>query len=720
MASSTRTNKHQEPPIGDEAIGFLKKLRPNGPWLTIAIDPNKDEDNITAITATTPDQVQAFITEHNGTRNLYYALNPTRGPMSKKPEKLDLAAIEYLPCDLDPKAGEMPHTAKARYLAAIRHATPQPAAIIDSGNGLNALFKLTAPILLPNPITIMVKGKRGKKDKRIRAFPPATQQQIDEAEGCAKALMEQLSSVAGTQNIDRILRLPGTTNLPTKAKLEQGRVACQAKLIAFSGATCALKDFPEPTIGCDFTGLDQWIAEHGDRYNDDGDDDEDIDPYDLLPWELEAVIDDTPGAPDLSAAFMHAVCWLHELKWSAQKIANYLEDKPVTPERYSGRLLKEVHRCLHKSYLNKAKTQAKATPQGGTAQDNSKARGNSKAKGNGKAKGKTFSARELGAMNFPPIKYVVPGIIVEGLTLLAGKPKIGKSWLLLEIADAVADRGLTLGDIQCEQGDVLYCALEDNMRRLQDRMDTLRGTSNPEQWPERLHFRCQLPRLVQGGIEEIEDWIKAARHPRLVIIDTLAMVRNPKARDQTNYEHDYDSVKMLRDLANTHNIAVIIVTHLRKATADDPYDTVSGTLGLTGATDSILVIYYEASCVVLKGKGRDLMEFEKALSFDKSAARWTITGEAEDVRRSTERGMILRALDDADPEPLGPRQIAEATGMKVANVKFLLSKLLDDEGVIEKARYGKYRRRETPKAGPQKPHRAKNSARPAPNLRDQE
>src|SRR5262249_45065292 len=78
-----------------------------------------------------------------------------------------------------------------------------------------------------------------------------------------------------------------------------------------------------------------------------------------------------------------------------------------------------------------------------------------------------LSAEELAAMRFEPIKYVVPGVFVEGLTLFAGKPKIGKSWLLLHVAVAVASDGFTLGEIHCPEGDVLYCALEDNLRRLQ-------------------------------------------------------------------------------------------------------------------------------------------------------------------------------------------------------------------------------------------------------------
>jgi RecA-family ATPase len=292
-------------------------------------------------------------------------------------------------------------------------------------------------------------------------------------------------------------------------------------------------------------------------------------------------------------------------------------------------------------------------------------------------------------MTFAPIKYVVPGIFVEGLTLLAGKPKVGKSWLLLHAAIAVARGGFTLGDLHCIEGDVLYCALEDNQRRLQARMTKLMGFS--QRWPARLFYYCELPRLTEGGLDAIRAWIVSKPNPRLVIIDTLAMVRATRKREETNYESDYMAVLELRALANEFGIAIVLVHHLRKADSDDAYDTVSGTLGLTGAPDSILVLKRDSSgCMVLHGRGRDLIEIEKAMTFDADTCLWRIAGDAAAVRRSHERNAVLDALTDAK-EPIGPNDIATATGMRAANVRFLLGKLVK-EGLIEKAAYGKYRR----------------------------
>lgn len=299
--------------------------------------------------------------------------------------------------------------------------------------------------------------------------------------------------------------------------------------------------------------------------------------------------------------------------------------------------------------------------------------------------GNPLSSEALMVMAFNPIKYVVPGVIVEGLTLLAGKPKTGKSWLMLHAAIAVARGGFTLGETHCVEGDVLYCALEDNLRRLQSRMSKL---LQQQPAPKRLFFLCELPRLAEGGLAQIKQWIEGANHPRLVIIDTLAMVRMPNRKDQSTYDADYTAVKELRALANAHGIAIVLVHHLRKEGSDDAFDTVSGTLGLTGAPDSILVLKRDTGGFVLHGRGRDLIEFEKAAIFNADACTWTITGDAGAMRVTAQRNQIIAALGEAT-EPMGPNDIAASTGMKPPNVRFLLGKLVRD-GAIQKAGRGQY------------------------------
>jgi hypothetical protein len=133
----------------------------------------------------------------------------------------------------------------------------------------------------------------------------------------------------------------------------------------------------------------------------------------------------------------------------------------------------------------------------------------------------------------------------------------------------------------------------------------------------------------------------------------------------------------------------VLVHHLRKAEADDPFDTVSGTLGLTGAPDTIMVIKRDAMGSTLHARGRDLTEIEKAIKFDPGTCTWTVLGEASMIRKSSERAAIVKAMEDAGSEPLSPNQIATACSMKPVNVRNLLARLLD-AAVVKKVGYGKY------------------------------
>ena len=312
------------------------------------------------------------------------------------------------------------------------------------------------------------------------------------------------------------------------------------------------------------------------------------------------------------------------------------------------------------------------------------ARENTTGKPNGAAR--PFTAKEINQMTFDPLKFVVPGYIVEGLTLFAGKPKIGKSWLLLHAAIAVARGGFTLGDVHCQEGDVLYCALEDNLRRMRSRLEKLLQTQ--KDWPERLNVLTEMPRLAEGGLDLISRWIEQAARPRLIVIDTLAMVRMPNRKDQSTYDADYAAVKDLRILAAKYHVAIVLVHHLRKAESDDAFDTISGTLGLTGAPDTIMVIRRDSNGTTLHARGRDLTDIERAMQFNKETCVWSVLGDAAEIQKSKHRTAVLAALADAG-EPLGPNQIAAATGMKATNVRRLLIRMKQD-GAVKAVKYGKY------------------------------
>lgn len=305
---------------------------------------------------------------------------------------------------------------------------------------------------------------------------------------------------------------------------------------------------------------------------------------------------------------------------------------------------------------------------------------------NDNQKSKFVNGQALMQMEFEPIKYVIPGYVAEGLTILGGRPKLGKSWLSLDWVIAVATGGRSLG-VDCEQGDAFYLALEDNQRRLQDRLRVVLPKMKAMR-PDlsRVHFLTEAPKIGDGLIETLDAWRTRVDDPRLIVVDTLAMIRPPKGRNQDSYAADYAALSPLQQYASEHRLAVVVVTHVRKMEASDPLEMISGTNGLTGAADSIMVLDRAADGPKLYGRGRDVEEVEKALRFD--GGKWSVLGNVDDVKRSDERRKILHALGDYGSK-LSPKDIAEATGMKVNNVNHLLRKMVK-AGEVAKDGYGTY------------------------------
>jgi hypothetical protein len=298
------------------------------------------------------------------------------------------------------------------------------------------------------------------------------------------------------------------------------------------------------------------------------------------------------------------------------------------------------------------------------------------------------SARDLRNAVFDPISYIVPGFITEGVTLLVGRPKVGKSWWILDVCLAVASGQPALGKLPPQRGDVLYLALEDSKRRLRSRLDKL--LPNGSEWPESLKL---VPlggwrRSDQGGLRDIADWCRSVRRPTLIVIDTLERFRKPASGKSPLYSADYEAITCLQQIANEFRVAIVLLHHDRKSDADDAFDTVSGTLGLTGAADTILIIKKRNGNVTLLARGRDVEESETAMQFNKASCRWMLLGGAAEVHRSQERERILAALK-ASNEPLSVGELMADVEMQRNAIDILLSKLVKD-GSIVRVRRGTY------------------------------
>src|SRR5215211_3505670 len=275
-----------------------------------------------------------------------------------------------------------------------------------------------------------------------------------------------------------------------------------------------------------------------------------------------------------------------------------------------------------------------------------------------------FTAANLMEEELPPVRWVVPDILPEGVTFLAGKPKMGKSWMGLDLGLAIATGGVALGAKRVEQGEVLALFLEDkSTRRIQNRTGKLL-VDRPA--PENLHITNEWPRLDEGGAELLDDWVAIHPNARLVIVDTLAMLKPRANGRRTQYDEDRDAVDPLGPIAADHNVAILLVHHLREAESEDPLDMIHGSAGLTGGVDGALVLKRKRgqADAYLHVDGRDIENpAELALKWDADTVSWTVVGDAEEYRLSQSRAEVIAVLEKSG-EPMTPTEVADALDKK--------------------------------------------------------
>lgn len=195
---------------------------------------------------------------------------------------------------------------------------------------------------------------------------------------------------------------------------------------------------------------------------------------------------------------------------------------------------------------------------------------------------KTITGEELLALNFPPMEFVVENLIPKGLHILAGSPKIGKSWLSMWLALMVA-KGENVWGNSVTQGTTLYLCFEDPNVRVQSRLMEL-----TEDAPNNVHFCTEVSTFQTGLLEQIKNF--KVEHPstNLVIVDTLQIVKGTSS--DSTYASDYADLVPLKELAYELNVAIILIHHLKKKAEADIFHQISGTTGLQGVVDGMYIL----------------------------------------------------------------------------------------------------------------------------------
>lgn len=250
----------------------------------------------------------------------------------------------------------------------------------------------------------------------------------------------------------------------------------------------------------------------------------------------------------------------------------------------------------------------------------------------------TISCEEIMTQPLKPIEFFVDNLITQGLFILAGAPKIGKSWLALDICLSIA-KGEQVLSSKTVQGTVLYLCLEDSKIRIQNRLYEM-----TDEAAEQLHFALLANTIGSGLEQQIEAFLAEHCDTKIIIIDTLQKIRGPS---DSSYAADYQELSVLKEIADRHSVAIVLIHHLRKTRDSDPFNMISGTTGLSGCVDGSFVLSESrrgSRNATLYCVGRDIENREIELKFDSSTHRW-IADKAVDTKENKSKIFIEKVVE---------------------------------------------------------------------------
>ncbi len=249
---------------------------------------------------------------------------------------------------------------------------------------------------------------------------------------------------------------------------------------------------------------------------------------------------------------------------------------------------------------------------------------------------KSISTRELMSMNLPEIEWLVEDILPVGLQLIAAPSKIGKSWMMLQLSEALASGGTFLGK-QCKQCEVIYFALEDTPSRFKSRLLRLLKGKLPQHGN---HVRMQVGNLDNGLFEDVESELKAHPNTKLLIFDTLQFIRGTAKKNEGVYATDCRELKLLKNFADAHGVAMLLVHHLRKMSDSDSFNRISGSTGLMGTCDNTYLITKDSrdeDTASFEITGRDICHNVLKIRQDSETSAWLVVAEGEELERQKQQ-----------------------------------------------------------------------------------
>ncbi|MCJ7833851.1 bifunctional DNA primase/polymerase [Cuneatibacter sp. NSJ-177] len=258
------------------------------------------------------------------------------------------------------------------------------------------------------------------------------------------------------------------------------------------------------------------------------------------------------------------------------------------------------------------------------------------------------TAAELDKMEIPPVVYLVEPILPEGLNMLGAPSKYYKSYMAIDLCLCIC-QGMDFLGFKTKKSACLYLDLESTKRRPRDRIRQILG-NNP--MPENFHLLTaedDVKPIGNGFAEQIEGVLTDHPDIHLIVIDVFQRVRAAAKKNQTGYDRDYDDLGVIKKIADTHNVGVLLIHHTRKMKdPNDVFNELSGSVGIMGALDSAWVITKDerfSNEATLSITGRDMESRQLKVRFNKSTFRWEYIGTAEEIEKQ-------RELSEYDQSPI--------------------------------------------------------------------
>lgn len=254
---------------------------------------------------------------------------------------------------------------------------------------------------------------------------------------------------------------------------------------------------------------------------------------------------------------------------------------------------------------------------------------------------KMISAKELQELELPEVTYYVENLLPQGLNLICSVPKLGKSWLSLQLCLSITKGEKFLG-FNTIQSSCLYLALEDSFNRLKERTDKL---LNGKSAPSNLYFINNINDLDTGLIETLEYYISIDKNIKVIIIDTLQKIRGV-SKSTNVYANDYKELSKIKSFADKYNICVVLIHHLKKGgDNNDVFEKVSGTNGITGTVDTTFVLNKKNRNdieTILSVVGRDIEHNEYVLTFNKDSCVWNFITNYDEYNDFVEKQKYMK------------------------------------------------------------------------------